>query len=224
MEGVRGGVNVDRFVVMGTEPYKVIRTGPEEDQVTGDPLVALQEEIEKTRMVNTGNLPSALPLADCGAIGYVSYDCVRYFEPRVDEFIEKQKNVMKLPESSWMFFNSLVAVDNLEKDILIISLCRLDGDSLKRSYELAVARLDQLEARIMNSSITIPEPIDSSDTGKNIAGLSTPLKPLKSTFTERGEPISNVGQEGYKNMVSELKTHIKGGDIIQAVPSQRLAV
>ena len=38
-----------------------------------------------------------------------------------------------------------------------------------------------------------------------------------------GKPtISNIGKEGYEAHVTKLKEHIVKGDIIQAVPSQRL--
>jgi anthranilate synthase component 1 len=35
--------------------------------------------------------------------------------------------------------------------------------------------------------------------------------------------VSNIGQEGYERHVTRLKEHIRKGDIIQAVPSQRIA-
>ena len=37
------------------------------------------------------------------------------------------------------------------------------------------------------------------------------------------ESTSNVGKDGYERFVTTLKKHIVAGDIIQAVPSQRLA-
>jgi anthranilate synthase component I len=44
--------------------------------------------------------------------------------------------------------------------------------------------------------------------------------PITHPFPE-GE--SNVGKEGYMSFVTQLKKHIVAGDIIQAVPSQRIA-
>ena len=40
--------------------------------------------------------------------------------------------------------------------------------------------------------------------------------------SQRVAPISNVGKQGYERFVTTLKEHIVKGDIIQAVPSQRL--
>ena len=42
-------------------------------------------------------------------------------------------------------------------------------------------------------------------------------------WTEQSAAVSNVGEDGYKKMVRDLKKLIREGDIIQAVPSQRLA-
>jgi anthranilate synthase component 1 len=39
----------------------------------------------------------------------------------------------------------------------------------------------------------------------------------------RQAPVSNVGKAGYERFVTTLKQHIVKGDIIQAVPSQRLS-
>lgn len=49
-----------------------------------------------------------------------------------------------------------------------------------------------------------------------------PLPPQKPVQLGR-EYVSNVGQAGYERHVATLKQHIVRGDIIQAVPSQRLA-
>jgi anthranilate synthase component 1 len=51
---------------------------------------------------------------------------------------------------------------------------------------------------------------------------STP-EPRQLPITLGNEAVSNVGKEGYEQFVTTLKKHIVAGDIIQAVPSQRLA-
>ena len=52
--------------------------------------------------------------------------------------------------------------------------------------------------------------------------LKLPLQERIGPLEERKEAVSNVGEEGYKAFVRDLKSHIIKGDIIQAVPSQRL--
>lgn len=46
-----------------------------------------------------------------GAIGYVSYECVRYFEPSVS--FDSQRDVLGLPESVFMLTDSLVVFDKV---------------------------------------------------------------------------------------------------------------
>lgn len=46
---------------------------------------------------------------------------------------------------------------------------------------------------------------------------------LQPAISLGNEATSNVGKEGYEGFVTKLKEHIIAGDIIQAVPSQRLS-
>jgi anthranilate synthase component I len=53
--------------------------------------------------------------------------------------------------------------------------------------------------------------------------LQTPIPVITQPDITPGRPtVSNVGKEGYEGYVTKLKEHIVKGDIIQAVPSQRL--
>jgi anthranilate synthase component 1 len=69
-------------------------------------------------------------------------------------------------------------------------------------YQTAVSKARRL-AKVILSSVT-PE---------------VPQPPIMLN----NEAVSNVGKEGYEGFVTTLKRHIVAGDIIQAVPSQRLA-
>ncbi|KAJ1557615.1 hypothetical protein HK405_015577 [Cladochytrium tenue] len=51
----------------------------------------------------------------------------------------------------------------------------------------------------------------------------TPLPPQGPITTLNAEAVSNVGKDGYEEFVRRLKHHIVQGDIIQAVPSQRVS-
>jgi anthranilate synthase component 1 len=52
---------------------------------------------------------------------------------------------------------------------------------------------------------------------------STTPEPSQPPISLGNEGVSNVGKAGYEDFVTKLKQHIIAGDIIQAVPSQRLA-
>lgn len=137
-----------------------------------------------------------------GAIGYVSYDCVQYFEPRTKRPLS---DPIGIPEALFMFCDTLVIYDHLFQNIKVVShLFAPSGQTANLSfiYQTAVSKTRRA-AKILLSSGT----------------PSVPQGPI----TTLGETaVSNVGKEGYEGFVTKLKEHIVAGDIIQAVPSQRL--
>ena len=45
------------YFMFNLDPYKVLKTGENED-VTGDPLIALEEEFKNVKFVNVPGIPS----------------------------------------------------------------------------------------------------------------------------------------------------------------------
>src|SRR5918912_539506 len=80
LESVEGGERLARYSFIGTEPYRVARSGPNAGGAV-DPLLAVEEELGRFRPVS---LPG-LPRFTGGAVGYLAYESVRYFEPRVTQ-------------------------------------------------------------------------------------------------------------------------------------------
>ncbi|MGK2964665.1 MAG: anthranilate synthase component I [Tepidiformaceae bacterium] len=196
LESVEGGERMARYSFIGTEPYRVIRTG-EHEEFQGDPLIPLQDEMAKYRLLPVEGLPSL----SGGAIGYVSYDAVRHFEPRV---AREQIDVLGIPEAIFMLSDSMVAFDHLRHTVKLIAHCRLQGD-VEAEYRKAVDRIQELAARMSNPAVPLPT-----------------QEVHEVTRTNRAYD-SNVGREGYELMVEQLRENIIAGEIIQAVPSQRLA-
>jgi anthranilate synthase component 1 len=71
-----------------------------------DPLPGLEAELSKSRVAHIPGLK--LPPLMGGAIGYVGYDCVRYFEPKT---ARPMKGILNVPESLFMLFDTIVAFD-----------------------------------------------------------------------------------------------------------------
>ncbi|KAI9741157.1 MAG: hypothetical protein M1834_002870 [Cirrosporium novae-zelandiae] len=192
---------IGRYSFIGAGPRKVIETGPDHGREI-DPLPILEEELSKYRVASIPSLK--LPPLN-GAIGYVSYDCVRYFEPKTAR--TDMKDVLHLPESLFMLYDTIIAFDHFFQIMKVITYMHLppscsSKDELKAAYDSA--------CDIIQSTISL---LRSPDTPLPEQGPITPNQP----FT------SNIGQEGYENHVKTLKTHINAGDIIQCVPSQRFA-
>ena len=154
------------------------------------------------------------PLAG-GAIGYVGYDCVRYFEPRTARPL---KDVLKVPEALFMLFDTIVAFDHFYQVIKVISYLHVPSTSPETPS---------------NSPSKAPSPDLASAyarTANNIHALITTLfsseapLPTQPPIPDETAPYaSNIGRAGYESHVRTLRSHIERGDIIQAVPSQRFA-
>jgi anthranilate synthase component I len=117
------------------------------------------------------------------------------------------KDILKLPESFFMLFDTIVAFDHFFNVCKIITYLRVPSsssgsDTLASAYSKAASAIQKTIATLQNSHTPLPyqPPI----------GLDQPSK-------------SNIGQTGYEAHVTRLKKHITRGDIIQAVPSHRIA-
>lgn len=187
-----------RYSFVGAGPRKVLKTG-EGHGLQTDPLPAVEEELAKYRIAHIPGL--VLPPLTGGAIGYVGYDCVRYFEPKT---ARPMQDVLKVPESLFMLFDTVVAFDRFFGTIKVISYIHVpeNKSDLPEAYTKAQAIIDEY-VQILNAP-------------------DTPLPPQPPIKLDQ-EYKSNIGQEGYETHVKTLKKHITSGDIIQAVPSQRFA-
>lgn len=155
-----------------------------------------------------------LPSFSGGAMGYFAYDCVKYFEPTVS--ISDVNNI-GVPESVFMFFTTLVVFDHLRHSVKIVSNLDLTGRTFIKS-----STNKDTESMYNDTIERIKEAVNL---------LSTPFPhQSKPVFVDQSfvrpsstELVSNQGPDGYHKFVNTLKEHIGNGDIIQAVPSQRMS-
>ncbi|SPQ26496.1 fa3f074e-b493-40ec-b301-4af4686e7b4b [Thermothielavioides terrestris] len=192
---------IGRYSFIGANPRKVLATGPGYDDV-GDPLRALEAQLGQDRVVSVPSL--RLPSLTGGAVGYISYDCIKYFEPRTARPL---KDNLHIPEALFMIFDTIVAFDHFFQALTIVTHMRLPqipADDFQAAYEQACATIRSTLELIQQPEIPLP-----------------PKKPAKPASSQ--EYSSNVGRHGYESFVTSLKSHIIKGDIIQAVPSQRFS-
>lgn len=198
LESVINGENVARYSFIGADPFKIIKTGPGEE-LTGDPMIALQKELSLHQYVKIPEIPTFTG----GALGYVSYDCIQHFEPKTKCDLS---DPLGIPEAVFMLVDTLLIYDHIFQTLKVVSHVFSPKNSgtgnLAFTYQTAIAKARRL-AKTLLSSVT--------------------TEPVQSIVTVGAEAVSNVGKEGYEGFVTSLKQHIIAGDIIQAVPSQRLA-
>ncbi|KAJ3508630.1 hypothetical protein NLJ89_g5650 [Agrocybe chaxingu] len=198
LESIIAGESVARYSFIGADPLKIIKTGPGEE-TAGDPMVALQRELALHQYVKIPEVPTFTG----GAIGYVSYDCIQHFEPKTKTEL---KDPLGIPEAVFMLVDTLIIYDHIFQTLKVVSHVFIPKSfgtgNLAFTYQTAVSKARRL-AKVLLSS-------------------STP-EPRQPPIVLGNEAVSNVGKEGYEAFVTQLKKHIIAGDIIQAVPSQRLA-
>lgn len=155
-----------------------------------------------------------LPPLTGGAIGYVGYDCVRYFEPRT---ARPMKDVLKVPESLFMLFDTIVAFDHAFSTITVITYIHVPS-SLENQSDINKA-YDRARD-ILQETVDI---IETDRIPKLLPSRTAPSPANKETNIGKPGYTSNIGQSGYEKHVRTLKHHIWKGDIFQAVPSHRLS-
>lgn len=214
-ESAKNGNQVDRYSFIGVRPFKTIKTvskeqasetpklaekdqGSQQVGVEVDPLNLLEESLSQYRQAE---LPG-IPHLSGGAIGYISYDCIKYFEPKTRRPL---KDVLKLPESYMMFFNVIVALDNVYQRVQLINNVHIEASDtpqdIEKKYHEGRKELELVRSILLEDDVVYP---------------TQPAVVPNQPFT------LNIGQQGYEGHVEKLKEHILKGDIIQAVPSQRV--
>jgi len=179
----------------------VIKTGTGHGKET-DPLTILEAELAQYRVAKIPSLK--LPPNSGGAIGYVAYDCIKYFEPKTKRPLS---DPLQVPEAMFMLFDTIVSFDHFFQRVQVIT--HLHVPSPPASTESLRDVYDKASATIHNLFQILSDP-------------DIPLAP-QSPIARGQKYTSNIGQEGYENHVKSLKKHIVCGDIIQAVPSQRFS-
>ncbi|HMO53874.1 MAG TPA: anthranilate synthase component I [Tepidiformaceae bacterium] len=196
LESVEGGERLARYSFIGTTPYRVLKTGPGQDY-DGDPLKPVEQELSRFKQVPVPGVPAFTG----GAIGFVTYDAVRHFEPRV---VPPEKDELGIPEALFLFCDSMVVFDHIHHTIKVIAHCRLDGD-IDSAFRQAAYQIDEIVERLNNPVLQLPQ------------------QAIGDVLRTNGRGESNVGREGYELMVEKVREHVIAGDVIQTVPSQRVA-
>ena len=199
LESVEGGERLARYSFIGTEPYRVLRSGTNvaRNEEPGDPLVPIEKELSRFQVAPVPGLPRF----HGGAVGYMSYEVVRHFEPRV---APAETDPLGLPEAIFLFTDTLLVFDHLQHVIKVVAHLRLDGD-IEAAYRQAAWRIDELVGRLSQPLASLPyrraAPID----------------------TEAAEISSNMSRQTYAEQVERIKQYIVAGDCIQTVFSQRFS-
>jgi anthranilate synthase component I len=213
LESVEGGERLARYSFLGTSPYLVAELSAgrarlsQGDQVTTEaftnPLHVVRDELSRFSSVPPNGLPRFLG----GAVGYLAYECARYFE----RLPVPDRPGLGLPEAVFFFVDTLLVFDHLQHRILVVSNVHLSpGVDRAKAYDQAIDRIDALVERLKRP---LRDPLEITPP------RNRPGTPEGYDF---GHGLyANVPPGRYQQMVVEAKKYIYAGDIIQVVPSQR---
>ncbi len=201
LESVEGGESLARYSFIGVDPRMVVSGNEQSVSIDGKTEIEtsmweyLREHFQNYNVVQDSEMPSFVG----GAIGYFGFSCSGWFEPSVKTAAESI-----IPESTFMFFRSIVAFDHAKQSIKIISLVFTDEgdddtDGLRKLFDLAVSA---------NTVI------------KNVLEHQSILIHVANTSIESGEVRSNWTQSNFENAVREIKELIAAGECYQVVISQ----
>jgi anthranilate synthase component I len=214
LESVTGGQNVGRYSFIGSDPYLTLRLHEGHAQATQggykqtlqyeDPLVVLESYLNAYRPVR---LPG-LPIFVGGAVGYLSYEAARYFE----RLPVPAKRAYDMPDSWWMFVDTLLVFDHVKHKILVISHVHLDAEDLEAEYKRATSRIEQVIARLQK-----PLPGPPPAPPRNYEPHSLPAK------TAPTKAVSNRTRSEFEEAVLVAKEYVMAGDIFQVQISQRFS-
>jgi anthranilate synthase component 1 len=190
LESVEGGQRLARYSFIGTEPYRILTT-KKKDNI--DPLERIADELNKYKTVPVAGLPRFIG----GAVGYLAYEVVTHFE----ELPSPTTDALDLPESLFMFVDTMLVFDHVTHRIKALSHVRLDGD-IDTAYAEAVSRIDAMVARLN-------QPLKETQ----FSGMSTPQN--------GNRMVSNFPRTEFEKAVLKVKEYITTGEAIQVVLSQR---
>ncbi len=211
LESAEKSDEIGRYSFLGTDPrlevrsrgrkISVKRAGETEFETRhlpsaqGDPLHEVERIMSGFRPVKV----EGLPVFSGGAVGFLSYDMVRFFEPTVPR---APRDHLGLPEMAFLITGSVVIFDHRFRKILVVAnVCTDDHPDLESAYEAARRQVDEVVTRLSKP-------------------LSFPAFPLMAE-PGRLDYRSNTTKEEFEAMVEKAKEYILAGDIFQVVPSQR---
>jgi len=204
LESCEGDEKVARYSFIGYKPIGRISINHSEVSVNGnlfgeknvqgkDPIEIMKNSIGSMLVVNAKESPRFLG----GAVGYFSYDLIRYWLP----YFEEKNTELKTPDAEFVFTKDNIAFDHKTKEIEIVS-CAFGRDEKELNDDINAAdnRVEEIEEVILSAEhkdtvFKEPKQVDSN---------------------------SNTSKDEFEKMVEKSKEYIRAGDIFQVVISKRI--
>jgi len=189
-ESVEGGEHSARWSFLGVHPRRVISWSLGD---RGDPLKTMQRELSRFRGVRIEGAPRFAG----GWVGYIAYDAVPLYEPKVPV---SKPDELGFPDVLLMDFGTVLAFDNVRHTVQVISeVVWSEGVEAAQAYQKASRRISSV-LRALRRPVVAPKPARASRPAR--------LKP-------------RVRRAVFEAAVRRARELICAGDCQQIVLSQR---
>ena len=204
LESVEGGEKWGRYSFLGADAGIIFRVRARDVVIEegikitsrdhkGQPLKVLRDLMNRYKPVTVPGLPRFFG----GAVGFLGYEMVRYFEKLPQNVVDD----LQIDDAFFVISDTIMIFDNIRHTIKIVSCAYTeDADSLEEIYAASCRKIDAL---IETLSLPSPHEINPAAQEKEISFAS------------------NMTPAEYKNVIGKAKEYITAGDIIQVVLSQR---
>jgi len=206
-----------RYSFLGSEPFLVISSrgsevtlirGHEHEVQHGNPFDTIGKLLEVYKL---DHCPAPVPFLG-GAVGYLSYDLCHFVERLPSTAIDD----LRLPESYFAFYDTIVAFDHLEEKAYLVATGfpeMEEGQRLRR----ARMRLEETKDWLCSShSVIASEAKQSRDRDCFVA-----TAPRNDRQNKEITLKSNFTPKEYMKAVDRVREYIAAGDVFQVNLSQR---
>ena len=205
-----------RFSFIGINPLLVVsqrgrdlaireKSGDITNRETSDPLGELQRILGEFRFVPRDDIPHF----QGGAVGFVGYDVIRFFEPKATIH---SRDDLGLPEVMFVIAGTLIVFDHRFRKMRVITLGNVQERRVDDAYHDACKQIDVvLEKLVVPSRL---RPISAP------AGGDPPSPGFGAASTAAATGFKSNTSD-FEKMVLRAKEYIAEGDIFQVVLSQR---
>jgi para-aminobenzoate synthetase component 1 len=214
-----------RYSFLGSEPFLVISSrgsevtlirGQEHEVQHGNPFDTMGKLLEIYRL---DHCPAPVPFLG-GAVGYFSYDLCHFVERLPCTAIDD----LRLPESYFAFYDTIVAFDHLEKKVYLVATGFPEMEEEKR-LRRARMRLEDMKDWLGASHPVIGmnrSPEQSQGKLKQFGGRDWPVAASGSDQGSKEITLkSNFTPEEYMKAVNRVREYVAAGDVFQVNLSQR---
>jgi anthranilate synthase component 1 len=168
-----------------------------EFETARDPLYELETLMKRYRYVPSPALADARFAG--GAVGFLTYDIVRFFEPTVPP---SPPDDLGMPESLFTITDTVLIFDHRTRRLRIV-VNALVEDDVDGAFKRASDQINEIIERLSRPT-------------------TLPMLPITAA-PDLPTPTGNTKCEEFKKIVADGQEYIRAGDIFQFVPSQRFS-